>query len=72
MVSTLHLQGRAVSDQDLFWLRQVREVHPDWSRKRLARNAKFSVAQVLLSAVAMVLNRSANKASSLFTGLVKT
>lgn len=37
MVSTLLLQGRAVSDQDLFWLRQVREVHPDWSRKRLAR-----------------------------------
>ena len=39
MVSTLHLQGRVVSDQDLFWLRHVREVHPDWSRKRLARES---------------------------------
>lgn len=37
MVSILYLQGRAVSDQDLLWLRQVREVHSDWSRKRLAR-----------------------------------
>lgn len=37
MVSTLHLQGRAVSDQGLLWLRHVREVHPHWSRKHLAR-----------------------------------
>jgi hypothetical protein len=37
MVSTLHLQGRAVSEQDLLWLRHVREAHPHWSRKQLAR-----------------------------------
>lgn len=37
MDSTLYLQGRAVSDQDLLWLRDLREVHSRWSRKRLAR-----------------------------------
>jgi len=37
MGSPLYLQGRTVSDQDLVWFRQVCEDHPDWSRKRLAR-----------------------------------
>ena len=31
------LQGRAVQPQDLCWLRTALQSHPDWSRKRLAR-----------------------------------
>lgn len=37
MVSPLCLQGRTVSDEDLVWLRELCTLHPDWSRKRLAR-----------------------------------